>query len=102
MTALRVLPARLDVSGLCLIVAMAGACSFDESQLQRAPTSTPDGAIEHPVVLDAGASGGDDAIAIMRSTVFCLFLKDACPMKPLSFKGRPAMSRASLPRVMMK
>jgi hypothetical protein len=48
---------------------MAGACSFDESQLRPAPTSTPDGAIEHPVVLDAGASGDDGAIAILPDAI---------------------------------
>ena len=42
---------------------MAGACSFDESQLRLVATPTPDGATEHPVVLDASASGSDGATA---------------------------------------
>ena len=60
MRALRSLPARLDVSGLCLVVAMAGACSFDKSQLQPAATPTPDGATEH---------GSDGATASSPDTV---------------------------------
>ena len=69
MRTLRSLSARLDVPGLCLIAALAGACSFDESQLRPAPTPTPDGAIENPV-LDASAigSGGTSASSPDAST----------------------------------
>ncbi len=60
MRALPSLSARLAATGLCLIAALAGACSFDESQLRPAP----DGAIEHPVILDASAPGSDGTRSI--------------------------------------
>ena len=50
--------ARLNVPGLCLITALAAACSLDTSQLR----ALADGAVEHPGVPDApvatGGSGG--------------------------------------------
>jgi hypothetical protein len=46
--------APLDLLGVCLIVALDAACSFDASQLRP----LADGAVEHPAVPDVGAAGG--------------------------------------------
>ena len=52
--------ARLDVPGLCLIAALAAACSFDTSQLR----ALPDGAVANQAVPDAPiATGGSDGSA---------------------------------------
>jgi fibro-slime domain-containing protein len=53
------LSARFNISGLCVIAALAAGCTFDASQLR----ALPDGPIEPPAVPDAGAvgSGGDTA-----------------------------------------
>ncbi|HJX52975.1 MAG TPA: hypothetical protein VJ801_09450, partial [Polyangia bacterium] len=46
--------ARLGIFGLCLIAALAAACSFDTSQLR----ALADGAA-HPAVLDVRTAGND-------------------------------------------
>jgi hypothetical protein len=53
------LSARFNISGLCVIAALAAGCTFDASQLR----ALPDGAVEPSAVPDAGAagSGGDTA-----------------------------------------
>jgi len=45
---------RFDVTGLCVIAALAAGCTFDSSQLR----GLPDGAVGPPVVADTGAAGG--------------------------------------------
>jgi Concanavalin A-like lectin/glucanases superfamily len=59
---------RLGVHFLCLVVALATACTFDASRLRASTPPTADGAIEYPAVPDAatddppaaglGGSGG--------------------------------------------
>jgi hypothetical protein len=57
MKALSLLFAQLNVTGLCVIAALAAGCTFDASQLR----ALPDSAVEPLVVADTGAagSGGD-------------------------------------------
>jgi hypothetical protein len=54
MKAVSRLSTRFDIPGLCLIAALAAACSFDTNQLR----ALPDGAID-PTVPDVGAAGSD-------------------------------------------
>ena len=63
MKALSPSSARFDISGFCLIAALAAACSFDASQLRAAALPTPDGSAEFPTVPDAVASGIDSTAA---------------------------------------
>ena len=59
MKAFSFLSTRLDVPGICLIPALATACSSNDSGM---PPSTPpshDGAVENPSVAEAGLSGSD-------------------------------------------
>ena len=56
--------ARLNLPGLCMIAALAAACSFDTSQLRALGSSALDGAVEHPAVPDAPiTTGGSDGPA---------------------------------------
>jgi hypothetical protein len=52
---------RLGIHGLCLVVALATACTFDASRLRASARSTADGAIEDPAVPDAAAGDPPDA-----------------------------------------
>jgi hypothetical protein len=63
MKALSPSSARSDISGLCLVAALAATCSFDASQLRAAALPTPDGSAEFPTVPDAVASGIDSTAA---------------------------------------
>jgi len=44
---------RLGVHSLCLVVALATACTFDASRLRASASPSADGAIEYPAVPDA-------------------------------------------------
>jgi len=54
MKAFSFLYARLDVPGLCVIAALATACSSNASGLSLSAPPSPDGAVENPSVADAG------------------------------------------------
>jgi hypothetical protein len=53
------LSARLAIPGLCLIAALAAACSSNASGLPAPVPPAPDGAVGNPTVPDAGAPASD-------------------------------------------
>jgi len=58
------LAARLDVPGVCLIAALAAACSSNASGLSLSAPPSPDGAVENPSVADAGPSSIDGSVVV--------------------------------------
>ena len=80
------LSARLDLLGLCLIAALAAACSFDASQLRPLPDAASD---LPPATADGSAGIGGQTDAVRSDTTSSLDAR-GIPIFDAQSDGSPA------------